>query len=485
MTDLSTLSSAESTPDELRERLEPVVFELLWQAKDRLSRLSAVEQAGAFLREQGVVGAFQTATPVRMGLKATLVVATVEGDILCVGADAEGHPDPSGAELSVAGEHEAWAELLAERSGALVLMNDHEGPRLVGGDEESLAIALEAFPDGDGLSAPASGAAYWGQLDPVVWERALGLADQVEPGSGNGYTQYREATLYSGARPMDSVPLADGEAGWTIEPRPATLMVQDRGGWAALSFSPKMVASQQGGQDHTSGEQHLVEVGAALTASAGLGHTLFPESGTGARLAGLLAEDFLGINEDDEAELIHAIGPVRAGEVVRVLRGLARGRRVAEGRLAGQEWLGELRDTVEMLGFDPTWVGVLAGSSKPPEPGAPLNPSPVVASAQGADAAASVGLHQDGATAAGSEGAADAASTAEPSPPPAPAKQEQAAYIIVVAELIIGAVFLFFKPLPWEAANLGVAALAIVAGVAHLWRTEKRHRSQQPPGNGS
>lgn len=506
--DLSSLSRTDATPDELREQLEPVVFELLWTAKDRLSRLSAVEQTAAYLREQGVVGALHTATPVRMGLKATLVLATVEGDMLRA---AEGQA------LTARGDHEEWAEQLAQHAGALVLMNDHGGPRMVGGDEEALARALEEFPEGDGLNAAVTGAAYWGQLDPQAWARAVGQAESQEPGSGSGYTLHREAVLYSGTRPLDAVPgstvlediepvddpaladelrvdasLAEGQALWSTPPRPATLMVQDRGGWVALSFTPRLAANSapgergsgtgaQGGDgeeaQHLVDSRHLIEEGAVLTASAGLGHSLFPETGPAGRLAELLASDFLGFNEDDEAELVHAIGPVRAAEVIRGLRGMAQGRRVAEGRLAGQEWLGELRDTVEMLGFDPAWVGVLAGVSKAPEPGEPLTPRVADgAMPTGADAAAS--------GAAPGESSGDVPGTA-PEPvtseeaPAVTNKQSQAAYAVVVVAMIMGAAFLFLKPLPWEAANLGVAAVAIAAGVAQLWLTEKRHRREQ------
>lgn len=496
--DLSSLSRTDATPDELREQLEPVVFELLWTAKDRLSRLSAVEQTAAYLREQGVVGSLHTATPVRMGLKATLVLATVEGDMLRA---------VDGEQLTASGDHEEWAEQLAQHAGALVLMNDHGGPRMVGGDEEALARALEEFPDGDGLNAPVTGAAYWGQLDPQVWERAVGEAESQEPGSGSGYTLHREAVLYSGTRPLDAVPgstvlediepvddaaLAEGQALWSTPPRPATLMVQDRGGWVALSFTPRLaanaapgehgsVAGAQGGDggeaQHLVDSRHLIEEGAVLTASAGLGHSLFPETGTAGRLAELLASDFLGFNEDDEAELVHAIGPVRAAEVIRGLRGMGRGRRVAEGRLAGQEWLGELRDTVEMLGFDPAWVGVLAGVSKAPEPGAPLT-ARVADSAMpmGADAAASGAA--PGESSGGAPGTSSVPVTAETGPA-VTNKQSQAAYAVVVVAMIMGAAFLFLKPLPWEAANLGVAAVAIAAGVAQLWLTEKRHRREQ------
>lgn len=489
--DLSMLANPAASADELRERLEPVVFELLWQAKDRLSRLSAVEQAASFLREQGVVGAMHTATPVHMGLKATLVLATVDGDMLRAVAGSDG----ATTELSAEGDHEEWAQLLAAKAGALVLLSDHEGPRMVGGDEDSLAEALEAFPEGDALSAPVNGAAYWGQQDQAVWERTLGEAEAQEPGAGSGYALHRDAVIYTGSRPVDAVPGSlvevgpvvspEGEQAWSTTPRPATLMVQDRGGWVALSFTPRLSPNADSGDEHVVEAQHLLAEGAVLTATAGLGHTLFPETGQGARIAELLAQDFLGMNEDDEAELVHAIGPVRAAEVVRSLSGMAQGRRVAEGRLAGQEWLGELRDTVEMLGFDPTWVGVLAGSSRAPEPGAPLVPVPVEAQ----DSPAQESPLQDSSRPDPAGQAPEPAVTgSQPEAPAAatpPTKQSQAAYAIVVVELIIGAVFLFFRPLPWEAANLGVAALAIVVGVAHLWRTEKRHRAQQPPQSGA
>jgi hypothetical protein len=66
-----------------------------------------------------------------------------------------------------------------------------------------------------------------------------------------------------------------------------------------------------------------------------------------------------------------------------------------------------------------------------------------------------------------------------PDGPPRQAPTERragtnAVYVVVIVEMVIGAVFLFLKPLPWSWANLVVAAIAIAAGVIQLGRRELR-----------
>jgi hypothetical protein len=447
--DLNTLSS----PEELFEHLEWWRLQLLFPAQSPAQRQAA---AGAVLQVLGsrkVVAAVQTGYPVPLGLRVTVLVAVHQDRVVLF--DDEGS-------LSAALDPESLGQALALHAGAWVMELDEE-PSLLAGDEAGLTAALEALgeAEADPFSPVQSAAIHYGEPDASIW----GVAIKGVKTRGH---LHRDVAVLSGEPGPESGVVAGAAS------RSASLTLRSFGAWWGLAYFSKADMEAK------------VKLGAqrepTLALALGLGASLLPDSpapregaaaGAGPaeltpaqRLARALGAAHMVADPRDVDALEGAMSQVRAEQSIASLARCvpAPGTLVVSGGVQSAAWLPEAADAVEMLGFDPQWVDVLAGRAPEPAGGEEIVPKGVLA---GTAAAIKTEFKAENAASLQRQQAASGASRLIWARSWKPAMR----YTVGIVELLLAALFLFWAPLPWAWANPLLAALLTLDGAWQVWDT--------------
>lgn len=448
-------------PEELRNALSPWRLELLWDAQGDAARRDAMLKAQEVLRSRSVVAVLQTAVPVPLGVRASLVVPVVDSKVLV--------HDPEGR-MTAALEPDALLAALSEHAGAWCLEEEEQGLVLIAGDDPRLEAAVSelgaARPGVDGFSPESSLAVHYGEPSSVNWGVVLKEMDA-------SVSLHRDVAVITGPDSPERIVTMISDAGT------AQLTLRDFGGWVGLAyFSPQAMAAKVGkGELREPTAAFAVGLGAyALPPAPAGGPGGAPNAGQPStpaeRLSTLFLDDFFLPSADDVEELSASMSSVRAEQVVASLASAAEQCPVAQGTLATRPWLGELRDAVEILGFDPRWVGVLAGTESAPEAGeavAPTTPLKAAVSEAKAEFRAEREAQNERAAAATGPKRLFYSQAWKPS----------TRYVVAICELIIAAVLVYAQPFPLSWLNLVIAAVLTIDAVWHVWSATKAERAEK------
>ena len=444
-------------PEELRNALSPWRLELLWDAQGDAARRDAMLKALEVLRSRSVVAVLQTAVPVPLGVRASLVIPVVDSKVLV--------HDPEGR-VTAALEPDALLAALSEHAGAWCLEEEEQGLVLIAGDDPRLEAAVSdlgvARPGVDGFSPESSLAVHYGEPTAVNWGVVLKEMDA-------SVSLHRDVAVITGNDSPERIVTMISDAGT------AQLTLRDLGGWVGLAyFSPQAMAAKVGkGELREPTAAFAVGLGAYALPPAPVGGPKGEQPNTpAARLSTLFLDDYFRPSTDDVQELSASMSGVRAEQVVASLASAAEQRPVAQGTLATRPWLGELRDAVEMLGFDPRWVGVLAGTEPAPEAGeavVPTTPLKAVVSEAKAEFRAEREAQNERAAAATGPRRLFYSQAWKPS----------TRYVVAICELIIAAVLVYAQPFPLSWLNLAIGAVLTIDAVWHVWSATKAERAEK------
>ncbi|WP_291280210.1 hypothetical protein [Galactobacter sp.] len=425
--------------------ITPVHLVLLWPAEVVDPPLQRIRDL--LTRRVGpAVLASPAATPV--GKRCDLAVATHDGAVVPDGAG-EAAAAVSPESLSVT----ELEDLLRRESGAWVLRAEPgASPRSLEehleAHEPALARAV-AEARAQGSSAPLEpivvAEVHQGEADP---DRYAALA---VPG---GIRLHQDLGIFS---PVAS---AAGAAEAVVlnpsDPR-ASLTLSDRGGWCRLSWYSALTMTRALEDARLRQPDLVLDVGRGMEAFPGWE----------------LTEDELALNVTltqavgaptfaSQSALESDMSQVRAEQALASLMHCATAPG-SESALSKQPWLDHLRDAVEMLGFETRLVDLIADHAQTPADAVEVGETDTVTA-------------EPETTDWAEQPTADAAVASAPGQPSAGGARNWL-YATVVVQMLIGAIFIFIKPLPWSWANLLVATLAIASGVIMLARGERRPRA--------
>ncbi|RII41779.1 hypothetical protein DWB68_10880 [Galactobacter valiniphilus] len=482
--DLNTLNG----PEEFFEHLEWWRLQLFFPQQGQAGWRQSAEAVEQVLASRSVVAAVQSGYAVPLGLRVTVLVAVHEDRVVLFDADGN---------ITAALEPEHLGQALALHAGAWVMELDEE-PALLAGDAETLQAALNALEEGgpDPFAPAQRACVHYGEPEIAVWSVAL-------KGSKTNGTLHRDTALLHGEPGPETAVVAGALTG-----SPA-LILRDFGSWWGLSYYSRaaMAAKVKGGEEREP----------TLALALGLGATLLPPaparepgetpaaSTPAQRLAAALGAAHMLADPADADALEGAMSAVRAEQAVASLARCvpAAGTLVVGGPVARAPWLGEAADAVEMLGFDPAWVRVLAGTEREPEGGTEIVPRGVLGAAGAAfkaefSAQPTVAVGEARPPGELPEGAPAQVPAAESATTAPPAQRGPAGglgwtrsfaptvrYTIGIIELGLAAVFLFLAPLPLSWLNPVLAALFTLDGAWQVWDTirleERSKRAGEPP----
>lgn len=183
--------------------------------------------------------------------------------------------------------------------------------------------------------------------------------------------------------------------------------------------------------------------------------------------------------------LREAIGAARADDVAETLDALPVAPLNSEGQ-AARDWVGPASEIAVMLGFDPRYIGVLAGTEDAPDgtkveafvaPAGAQDPFSDEASAVAAPRASDAGD-------ARAENAAPLRRVRERKEEP-PKRSPQTMFFLAIAEVVFAIALVAWRPVPWVWVNWVVAAVLLVDAAVSLvrWRRESlkdRHAERGP-----
>jgi hypothetical protein len=439
----------ETDPQRLAEAVPLWSLALAWPAGDLDARVRGVVE---FLESSSVIAEVGGGIEVPIGGRADVVIATSQGRVLQYDEDGRIAPglDPG-----------SFVTELAEATGSWILdpdpSDDGRTHEYLAGDRDGFMHAVQAAGVGlDALDSVTKVAVHQGEADPDVFQAVVNTLDRP---AARILLHQDTAVFTEGA----------AHAASAITERPsdprAALTLEDQGGWVRLSwFSGETLSAGAEGPRRPDVD---VSVGRPSPTIAGL--SVLEQNTPAARVQQVLRRFTPVASQEDVARLAAGgMSTTRAEQSALALSDTVTTGLSAGGSLAAQPWLSDLRDAVEMLGFDPIVVDVLAGTRTLPEPVETLT--------------ATSGREESAMPDDASQAGAGVARVPGADGPDGPARQApterragtNAVYVVVIVEMVIGAVFLFLKPLPWSWANLVVAAIAIAAGVIQLGRRELR-----------
>ncbi len=488
--DLNTLNG----PEEFFDHLEWWRLQLFFPQQGQAGWRQSAEAVEQVLASRSVVAAVQSGYAVPLGLRITVLVAVHQDRVVLFDADGR---------INAALEPEHLGQALALHAGAWVMELDEE-PALLAGDETSLQAALDSLEAGgpDPFAPVQRACVHYGEPEAALWSVAL-------KGFRTNGTLHRDTALLRGEAGPESAVLAGALSG-----APA-LTLRDFGAWWGLSYYSReaMAAKLKGEQEREPTLALALGLGATLLpappAAPGAAFASAHESTPAERLAAALGAAHMLADPADAGALEGAMSAVRAEQAVASLGRCVppAGTLVVGGSVAGAAWLGEAADAVEMLGFDPAWVGVLAGTEREPSGGAEIVPRGVLA-ATGQAIAAEFAAPSTAGPAQSSAAGGAAATSSERAAASAPEAAESSGagrgprgglgwtrsfaptvrYSIGIIELGIAAVFLFLAPMPLTWLNPALAALFTLDGAWQVWDTirleERAKRAGEPPREG-
>lgn|GEM_PF-2064405 len=486
----------------IEEHLDAVQIwnlDLYWPARTAVERVAAMAGLHTALEARSVVAAFQTGVEVPLGLRVALAVA-VSGDRVVVHTEDES--------LSAGLDPDHLMAALHQHAGAWVVEPEEDGFSLLAGESEAFESAareaarrelgaewLASASDETALEAgllPVSRAAvHHGDPDPELWS-------VVAKATGDAITLHRDVAVlrHDGAGDPDA-PFAElGVLSADATGRPA-LSLRDYGTWWTLSYYSRddMSARVKTGQLREPSLRVSVGLGATTLPGADAPSVVLPvpdaarsgdasgsperrwapgESTPARRLAHTLASLTFTLSPEDADSLREGMSAVRAEQAIASLARCVPDGELARVPVAKAPWLKELADAVEMLGFDPAWVGVLAGTARAPEGGEAVRPRGVMGAVAGAMARELRGgrgrPEKDGAG-DGTGGDRATSGTGEGRRPVA--NENDPRYIAAIVELLLAAALLFLHPLPWTWVNYAAGAVLTLHGAWLVWRAAR------------
>lgn len=396
--------------------VEPLHLALVWQDQD-----AHMDRLRSWLDGREVLCAVTAPAAVQGGTRADLVVAVSEDAVLVHDAGERVSAGPSPA---------AFAEQMTTALGARVLPTDRDGEVA----EASCRI-------------PVNRMVHQGESDPERVQAAL--AGSHRPGAR--VRVHQDVVVMRGLAPGAGRSIAANSS----DSR-ASLSLEDKGGWVTLSWwSKDSVAAHDGAQPELEPDLRL-DVGRPVW-TCPASEQVAADS-PAAEVLTVLRRRLTGMDEAAVDVLTTGMSRVRAEQSVASLRECASVFGAGATPLAGRPWLPSLRDAVEMLGFEPRTVDLLAGTDELPADAAVVDPDEPEETEPRTPTAGTGRVPAE-------SGQAQSA---------AQKRRTNAIYVAVVVEMLIGALFLFVRPLPWEPVNMVVAAVAIVAGVVQLLTAERR-----------
>jgi len=426
---------------------------LVWDAATPARRDAAVEAALQVLTDRRVVAVLQAGVSVPAGTRAELTLPVLGDRVLVHDEDGSVHPGPEPEEIVAA---------LSTQAGARVLDEDEDGDVVRDGD------------DGEQFAPQPRTTLHYGESDPQLWGVAVSSVGVATLHHDVAVLRGEQGAL--AAHAVSQAPSAPGPS----------LTVVDFGSWYALTYYSREAMEAKVPRNE------LREPTARFTVGLGLSRLpSAPVDTPAGRVATVLAQDLYLPAGDDIEALTAAMSTVRAEQAVASLARCTEDGIPAAAPVAQRPWFHELVDAVEILGFDPAWLRVLDGGD-PPVPGEPVTPRGVLdATVRSVATRLRDGGTEPDDAASGTAGTAPEARDAqaptpeeEPqaAPPLAPGQVRRTAqqrrranlrYGTAVIAMIVAAFFLFLRPLPWDAADLGVAAVAVVVGVWQLLTAER------------
>ncbi|MGO3140074.1 MAG: hypothetical protein ACTII3_04960 [Galactobacter sp.] len=428
----------------LVSEITPVRLVLVWPPEVADPPLQRIREV---LTERVGPAVLASPVPTAVGMRCDLAVATHNGVVVPDGVgEAAAAASPSPLQVS------ELEELLRRESGAWVASTASGASRKE--LEDSMVRTAPA------VAAAVDGARRQGHgspLDPIALTQVhQGEADPdryTALGTSGSIRLHQDLAIFSSKASAAGV--ADAVVADPSDPR-ASLTLSDQGGWCRLSWYSAATMTRVLDGARRRQPDLVLDVGRGVEAFPGWELTEDELSLNVALMQAVDAPTFAA-----QPLLQAGMSQVRAEQALASLIHCA----TAPGsgtRLSDQPWLEHLRDAVEMLGFEPRLVDLVAGHAQ----------TPADAVEVGATEAAEDAVQEQ-------EVGGSRAEEAET--PSAPGNQRDGGvrnwlYVSVVVQMLIGAIFIFLKPLPWSWANLVVATLAIASGVVMLARGERRPR---------
>lgn len=453
MVDLNALPPAE---DPL-EHVQLWSLDVVWPAHTPAERADALARLDEVLTSRRLVAAVQGAMPVPLGLRASLVLA-VQRDraLLHDGAGAlEGSMDP-----------EVVIAALQRHAGAWVIETDDDGffahDHVASGFDAAVGrFATGEAGEGDPLSPAARLTVHLGEVAPISWGVALKQ-------SGGAIRLHGDVAVIEGE------PFA---VDWVLQEasdKGPALTIANLGDWCLFRYySAERMSAKIRWRD---------EREPTLAGSAGLGALAFPRLAGGGysggespahRLASAMVDAVFLPAADEVALLARTMGQEAAEAVVAGLRRCTPATRFAA---APPEWVDELCQVLDLLGFDPQWARVVLGAAPEPDGSTEVRGTGILA---GSVAAAKAEWRAENQASLERQRDATGASRLIW----ARSWKPRTRYVFAAIELCVAVALVLLQPLPFAWLNTVVGALCAVDAVWQVADTRRlaRHEGKQGP----
>lgn len=451
------------------------VLELLRPAQNQPQRRAAMAAVDVVLSSRRIVAAVQGGTVIPLGFSATLVLA-MAGDRMMAHDEA--------GQLTEIQDVDSVLAVLSEHTGAWVLDDDAGG--VISGDEDAYvdwAAKVEAG-SGNGASvfAPSSDLGiHLGEDSADHW----GIMSHKTKSS---VVLHGDAAVIPGPDRLELMAVDIQES------KAQALSLRHRGGWLELAYYSEAQMRKKV-RWYNSREPLLAgPVGIAVTlypASAPLsgGAKTAPWTAEQAsaqspaqRLAMTLVEVEFVPGADQIEDLAEIAGPQAAERIVTALRACALGLETAPTGLQNASWLPQLAAAVAELGFDPQWVGVVAGTAEPPAGGVPVKPlglrdslrtGPTLRETLKEGPTLRETLREENAR----DWERQQALTGWRRRLSTRSWPGGVRVFVALVELLLTVAILVFQPLPWGWTNYVLAGVLLVEALGELWDTRARRNA--------